>query len=251
MVFLQGASTSSVSSTTNWYSSMVHLLKEHDTLKILLVDDFPTTLDGTKVNLQRRYPDAQVFVSETALDAFRKLEEHQPNLLVLDLSIPDVLGERPREKNGIRFLKSVMVALPSQNIAILSSNIQSLVRIRPEIDSHRGGFTITDKSSSTYDMLERVDAALRGYSDTREIKGFQPGTELKPEWLEVLNLAFHEGLQDKAIAEKMHVQTSTIRHYWKKLCDVLEIYSDVERKDGKNLRTRIEILAKEKGLLDR
>ena len=64
-------------------------------------------------------------------------------------------------------------------------------------------------------------------------KGFQPGIELKPEWLDVLNLAFQEGLQDRAIAERLGVQTTTVRHYWSKLYDVLEIYSAEERQDGK------------------
>ena len=66
----------------------------------------------------------------------------------------------------------------------------------------------------------------------------------------MLNLAFQEGLQDKAIAERLGVQTTTVRHYWSKLYDVLEIYSAEERQDGKNIRTRAEILAREKGLID-
>jgi DNA-binding NarL/FixJ family response regulator len=52
------------------------------------------------------------------------------------------------------------------------------------------------------------------------------GLEVKPEWLEVLNLAFRDGLQDKAIAESMHVSERTVRHYWTKVQDALEVYPE-------------------------
>ena len=66
----------------------------------------------------------------------------------------------------------------------------------------------------------------------------------------MLTLAFHEGLQDKSIAQALNVQPSTIRHYWNKLYDVLEIDPELDKKDGKNLRSLTEIRARERGLLD-
>lgn len=218
--------------------------------RILLVDDHPTTLSGTVVILKQHYQNVEILVAKTAQEIFSTLAGHSVDLVILDLSIPEDDEGSARTETGIRALKRIMAQYPTQNIAILSTNIKPLIRIRPEIDSHQGGFTVIDKAQSTQSLLTRVDAALNGFSDTREIKGFQPGIEIKPEWLEVLKLAFQEGLQDKAIAQRLGVQTTTVRHYWTKLYDVLEIYSSEERQDGKNIRTRAEILARQKGLID-
>jgi DNA-binding NarL/FixJ family response regulator len=51
-----------------------------------------------------------------------------------------------------------------------------------------------------------------------------PPGEVKPEWIEVLNLAFEEGLEDKVIALRMRVAPRTVRHYWTKVQDVLGVY---------------------------
>ncbi|NEP19258.1 MAG: response regulator transcription factor [Leptolyngbya sp. SIO4C1] len=229
---------------------MNNLLDSASSPRILLVDDHPTTLSGTMVVLQQHHQSVEILVAQTAQEVFSVLAEQSVHLVILDLSIPEQAGDNARTETGISALKQLMAQYPTQNIAILSTNIKPLIRIRPEIDSHQGGFTVIDKAQSTQGLLARVDAALNGFSDTREIKGFQPGIELKPEWLEVLNLAFQEGLQDKAIAQRLGVQPTTVRHYWTKLYDVLEIYSDEERQDGKNIRTRAEILARQKGLID-
>jgi DNA-binding NarL/FixJ family response regulator len=72
------------------------------------------------------------------------------------------------------------------------------------------------------------------------------GLEVKPEWLQVLQLAFQQGLQDKAIADQMKVSERTVRHYWSKVQDVLAVYPD----PGKNIRIQTEIRAREEGLID-
>lgn len=72
------------------------------------------------------------------------------------------------------------------------------------------------------------------------------GLTIKPEWLQVLRLAFQDGLQDKAIAEQMNVAERTVRHYWNKVQDALGVYPD----PGKNIRIQTEIRAREEGLID-
>ena len=58
---------------------------------------------------------------------------------------------------------------------------------------------------------------------TKDIKAIKSGLELKPEWLRLLNLAFEEGLQDKAIAAHICVSERMVRHYWFKLQEVLDM----------------------------
>ena len=93
-------------------------------------------------------------------------------------------------------------------------------------------------------MLTKVDWALQGIIYTP--RDMRTGIELKPEWLQVLKLAFQEGLQDKAIAEQINVSERTVRHYWSKIQDVLGVYPD----PGKNIRIQTEIRAREEGVID-
>ena len=95
-------------------------------------------------------------------------------------------------------------------------------------------------------MLTRVDWALQGLTHTKDIKGIHSGLEIKPEWLQVLNLAFEQGLQDKVIAKNMCISERMVRHYWSKLQDALSIYPE----EGKNIRIQTEIKARAAGLID-
>ncbi|MEL6130396.1 MAG: response regulator transcription factor [Cyanobacteria bacterium J06633_23] len=223
---------------------------EASTGKILIVDDHQVVLSGTIGILREHYPTHELLTAKTAQEALEQLANHRLSLAILDLSIPEAYQQDAKVETGIELLRQVMKHYPEQNIAVQSTYIKALVRVRSEIDSHQGGFTIVDKSMSSQDIFQRIDGALKGFSHTRGIKALQAGIELKPEWLEVLTLAFHEGLQDKAIAQELNVQPSTIRHYWNKLYDVLEIDPEVDKKDGKNLRSLTEIRARERGLLD-
>lgn len=139
-----------------------------------------------------------------------------------------------------------MKSYPHLDIVVQSAHARTLVRIRPEIDSHKGGFTVADKSLSTQEMLTRVDWALQGLTHTKDIKGINSGLEVKPEWLKVLTLAFEEGLQDKTIAERMCMSERMVRHYWNKLQDALDVYPE----EGKNIRIQTEMKARHEGLID-
>jgi DNA-binding NarL/FixJ family response regulator len=131
---------------------------------------------------------------------------------------------------------------------VQSSHVKTLVRIQYEIDNHRGGFTIADKMLTEAEMLTRVQYALDKVTHTKDL---QKKVEIKPVWLEVLNLAFEEGLKDKEIAKRMSVAERTLRHYWTKIQDILEIYPETDKnKEVRNLRILTQIRAREEGLID-
>jgi len=96
---------------------------------------------------------------------------------------------------GINLLQDLMQKNPYLNILVQSSNIKALNRIKKQyIDHHQGGFTTADKSLSVKQLLTRIEWAIAGLTYT---KAFKPDLAFKPEWLEVLQLAFEEGLQDR------------------------------------------------------
>jgi DNA-binding NarL/FixJ family response regulator len=214
--------------------------------KMLVIDDHSSVLAGTLDVLRQQYPDAEFLTAQDAQSGQNQVEQYHPDLIVMDLSIPETPGETARTDTGIQLLRTLMKNYPTVNIVVQSAHVRTLVRLRPEIDVHKGGFTIADKSLSSKDMLTRVNWALQGLTHTKDIKGMQTGAEIKSEWFSVLTLAFEEGLQDKAIAERMSVSDRMVRHYWTKIQDVLGIYPE----EGKNVRIQIEKRAREEGLID-
>ncbi len=220
--------------------------------KILVVDDHHLIICGTLSMLQKKYPSMEIFIAKTAEDALYEIEKNQTenssfDLMILDLSIPENTGVDANVDTGIQLIKHLLNKYPTQNLMVQSSYAKALVRIKYEIDEHQGGFVVADKGLSEKDMLNRVNLAIEGATHTKDIK---TGLELKPEWLEVLSLAFEEGLQDKAIAENMHLHERTVRAYWTKIQDALHIYPEDCKQGGKNMRIQTEIRAREEGLID-
>jgi len=213
-------------------------------LKILVVDDHELVLDGTIQALKQQYPEADILTAQNSQMALKQLEYGQPDLVVVDLSMPESIGEAARPGTGIQLLKTLMERYSTLNIVVQSAHVRSLVQLKLAISSHEGGFTVADKSLPMKEMLTKVDWALQGLIFTP--KEMRNGLEVKPEWLQVLQLAFQESLQDKAIAERMNVGERTVRHYWTKIQDVLDVYPD----EGINMRVQTGVRAREAGLLD-
>lgn len=212
-------------------------------LKILVIDDHELILDGTLDALRNEHSEAEIVTAKTAQEAIAQIENSQFNLVVMDLSIPEQFGKTAQIEIGIQLLQKLMKQSPTINLMVQSSYVKALVRVKHEIDAHQGGFTVADKGLSEKEMLTRLNWALQGVTHTKDLK---TGLEVKPEWVEVLRLAFEEGLQDKAIAKQMNVSERMVRHYWSKLQDVLSVYPE----EDKNLRVLTFKRARDEGLID-
>ncbi|MBO1064959.1 MULTISPECIES: response regulator [Nostocales] len=225
---------------------MQQVSSEKSCLKFIVIDDHESVLNGTVEILRKNYPSAEFNPATNASYAFEQVINYQPDLVVMDLSIPEKPETTAKVDTGIQLLKVLMKNYSHLNLVIQSAHVKTLIRIRPYIDNHKGGFTVADKSLPTQEMLTRVDWALQGLTHTKDIKGIHSGLEVKPEWLKVLNLAFEEGLQDKVIAKNMCISERMVRHYWSKLQDALNIYPE----EGKNIRIQTEMRARAEGLID-
>jgi len=212
-------------------------------LKILVIDDHQLILSGTLNILQQRYPDARISKANTAVEAFGLIVNSKFDLIVMDLSIPEQSGIVAQIDTGINLIRSLIKQYSQQNFLVQSSYVKALIRIKHEIDEHQGGFVIADKGLSESEMLTRVNIALQGATHTKDIN---TSLELKPEWLEILKLAFEKGLTDKQISLEMFRSERAVRTYWTKIQDILGIYPE----EGKNMRIQTEIRARQEGIID-
>ncbi|MBD2512750.1 response regulator transcription factor [Nostoc muscorum FACHB-395] len=216
-------------------------------LGILVIDDHQLILTGTLDVLSREYPEAGIIKAQSGEETLKQLQFYKFDVIVMDLSIPNQQGETAEIDIGIKLLQNLLKQYPHQNFLVQTSYAKALIRIKHEIDNHQGGFAIADKGLREDEMLMRVNLALNGATHTKDIK---KGIELKPEWLDVLRLAFEESLTDRVIAEKMYKSERAVRTYWTKIQDVLGIYPEDCRQSGKNMRIQTEIRCREEGLID-
>lgn len=223
---------------------MYQTMTKQSKQKYLVVDDQELILHATINQLRQHYPEAEIFQAQTIQQALNQIATIQLDLIVVDLVMPETTGESAHAETGLQLLKTVMRQYPTLNIVVQTANPRALVRLKAGISNHEGGFTVADKSLSMKEMLTRVEWALKGLQCTP--KEMRLGLEVKPEWLELLQLACDKGLQDTAIAKQMHVSERTIRNYWSKIYDVLEVYPN----NGQNLRILTKNRAKEEGLID-
>ena len=210
----------------------------------VVVDDHESVLEGTCSVLKSHYPDASIVTAGIAGAVAPLVKETNPVLIVMDLSMPQKSGEPSQTDVGLDLLRSLLADYPTLNFVVQSSHVRSLIRLKPVINAHRAGFTIADKSLPSAEMLTKVDWSLNGLLYTPP--DMRTGVELKPEWLEMLQLAFIEGITDKVIAQRMNVSERTVRHYWTRAQDALEVYPD----KGVNIRIQTYNKAREIGLLD-
>jgi DNA-binding NarL/FixJ family response regulator len=216
-------------------------------LDILVVDDHQLILNGTLDVLNRQYPEANILKAQTAQETLTLLKSQPFDLIMVDLSIPNQPGETAEIDTGIKLLQTLLKEYPDRNFMVQTSYVKALIRIKHEIDNHQAGFAIADKGLPETEMLMRVNLALQGATHTKDIK---TGIELKPEWLEVLRLAFEESLTDKAIADRMYKSERAVRTYWTKIQDVLGVYPEDCKQSRKNMRIQTEIRSREEGLID-
>ena len=217
-------------------------------LKFVVVDDHQLILDGIINVLRRQYSEEEIFTATTAQSALNQVAKVQPDLVVVDLSLPETSEKAATIDTGIKVLKTLMKNYPNLNIVVLSCYTKALVHIKSDIEIHEGGFLVVDKSISCLEMLDSVYLALRkGHRIPPEL--IRTG-EVNSKLLNLLNLAFNEGLTDQAIAQRMNVAERTVRKYWQELQIFLEIDSKKCKEEGKNLRIITEMRAREWLLID-
>lgn len=213
-------------------------------LVFLIVDDHDAVLQCLVPALSKSYPEATLQVAQDCETALQQIERYQPNLIILDLELPETFGKNPVCETGLSLLKMVMQLHPVSNILVLGNTVKPLIRIRSDIYQYSAGFVATDKSQSVHKILELVQLALR-----RSIylpPDVRARADFKPKWITVLALKFQVGLSDKAIAKQMGISIRTLRNYWLAIQDALEVHDN----PNKDLRIQIEQAARQAGLID-
>jgi two-component system, NarL family, response regulator NreC len=182
-----------------------------DVIKVLLVDDHPVMRAGVKLLLDAE-PDIQV-VAEAAdgREAIRLARELQPDLIVLDVSLPEVGGaEAAAELHALE---------PKLRILALSAHAE-LAFAKMMLTAGAAGYAV--KRSQCDELLRAVRAVARGdrYLDPSITDGAPasaPASDLRPVSLserekDVVQLSV-QGYTSKEMSETLGISPRTLETY--------------------------------------
>jgi len=121
----------------------------HSLVRILVVDDFAPWRQQICSILQTR-PELHV-VAEVAdgLQAVQKAQELKPNLILLDIGLPNL--------NGIEAAKIIRERCPESKIVFVTENTDSEIR-EAAIGAGASGYVV--KTNLAHELLDAIAAAL-------------------------------------------------------------------------------------------
>lgn len=186
-------------------------------IKILIVDDHPLVSDGIATMLRDQGSIQIVGASKTAAEALAFLANEEPDIILLDISLPDMNGLELCEKIRIHRKKVKIIGLTSTNEAgIITGLLQ------------RGGNGYLLKNMERADLLVAIETVMAGRvylsnaANEKVLEQFQT-VKLKTDVplvtrreKEILQL-LADGLNGPQIAEKLCLSPLTIETHRKNL----------------------------------
>jgi len=186
-------------------------------IKILIVDDHPLVSDGIATMLRDQSSIQIVGASKTAAEALAFLTNEEPDIILLDISLPDMNGLELCEKIRVHHKKVKIIGLTSTNEAgIITGLLQ------------RGGNGYLLKNMERADLLVAIETVMAGRvylsnaANEKVLEQFQT-VKLKADVplvtrreKEILQL-LADGLNGPQIAEKLCLSPLTIETHRKNL----------------------------------
>jgi DNA-binding NarL/FixJ family response regulator len=193
--------------------------------RILVVEDHPVVRAGLRELIDAE-PDLHICAeSGTVTDALKLARQEQPELAIIDLSLPD--------GSGIDLIKRLKVLLPELRMLVCSMHDESLFAERA---INVGAHGYVSKQASTEQVLEAIRKVLGGgtYLSAemvqRVINGFAKQKEgagssiedLSNRELEVFDL-IGQGLATSKIATRLNLSVKTVETHREKIKRKLQL----------------------------
>jgi len=198
-------------------------------IKVGIVEDNKTVREGFETLLNRTPGFQCVCTSGTVAEALKKIPKAQPDVVLMDIQLPD--------SNGVECTARIKEMMPAVHIVIVTVYEDSemifralragacgylLKRAQPEKviaaiqEAHEGGVPMTPE------IARKVIGQFRQQATTTE-----QVESLSDREREVLEMVMH-GLGNKAIADRMGVTVAAVKWHLQHIYEKLHVHSRTE-----------------------
>lgn len=193
-------------------------------IRILIADDHTVVREGLRAILEAQTDIIIVGEARDGRDALTKAELLKPDLIFMDISMPDI--------SGIEATRMVLKLLPTVRIIMLSMHHTNEYVSRA---MQAGARAYLLKESAGFSAVNAVRAVMRGrqYFDEgveapsdkqsgKTVRATTPLSSLSKRERETLQLVV-EGNTNATIAERLHVSPKTVETYRSRMMQKLNI----------------------------
>lgn len=199
--------------------------------KIVIIDDHPIVRQGFRQIIEQDADYQVIGEAEDAFTAMELIEETQPDMALIDLSL--------KNSNGLELIKDLQLAKSTVKILVVSLHEESLYAERA-LRAGARGFIM--KAEATENILVAVRTVAQGgiylsekmhsrmlerMTGTAKPGNHNPLEVLSDREFEVFQL-IGDGFKTKAIAEKLNLSIKTIETYKSHLKTKLDARDSVE-----------------------
>ena len=196
-------------------------------IRVLVADDHAIIREGLRVMLGNQ-PDMEVVaVAANGREAIQLVEKHEPDIAVMDLSMPEL--------NGVEAIQQMMPRHPHLQVVVLSIH-ETKPYVFRALKAGAKGYLV--KETAGLEVVDAVRAVQRGerylsqsITDLLTTESFQkleslievsPLEALSPREREILQLVA-EGKTSQEIAERLSISPKTVDTYRSRLMHKIRV----------------------------
>jgi two-component system, NarL family, invasion response regulator UvrY len=197
-------------------------------IKILIADDHPIIRHGLKQIITEESDMKISGEAESGTAIFELLKKNKYDILILDISLPDI--------NGIEVLNKLKKTYPDLPVLILSAHPEDQYALRT---IQAGAMGYLNKIAATEQLVNAIRKVISGgyytsaalsdrlLSVLKENKKSVRHEDLSPREFEIMRL-IASGITVKEIADKLFLSIPTVYTYRSRIYDKMKMKSDNE-----------------------
>jgi DNA-binding NarL/FixJ family response regulator len=196
-------------------------------IRVLLVDDHPVVRSGIRSVLEKAADIEVVGEASNGKEALQLVEETPPDVVLLDMELPDI--------QGTRVAQQIQQFHPKVKILALSAHDDS-VYVRELLELGAAGYLMKEEApEAIVDAVRGVAHGEQGWVSRRiaaQIAGWVQTSgsgeiKLTPREHEVLHLVV-QGKTNQAIASELGISEKTVEKFMQSIFSKLNVASRVE-----------------------
>lgn len=200
-------------------------MKSYNNVRIILVDDHAIVRWGIKALIERNSEYLVVGEAETLADAYDLVEDLKPDLVLLDVKLPD--------GDGVTGLKRIKMKYPDVKVLMLSAYAEKDI-IQETMDGGASGYLL--KNIDTKNILGSIKGVLDGkYVIDKTLERAMLSDEdiisndevLTKQEIQILDLVA-TGKSNKEIGEELFLAEKTVRNYVSRIMGKVNVSNRTE-----------------------